>query len=494
MAVRILENYMKANAAAVLTVVESVEKLRTERGGISSPEVAAAISVAMYGAPPKPAAGNVASIVSPPRKRKRLVMGYNSPPRKRKRLVVEDKSLADDVVLLMSVARQGIESNRKRAEAAAENIGRIMREITTAPAACTTIEPYVDTLDKVFVGLNNDYTPCVDCTKYTLSDSTKNITLASFHESTVLDSVEKSLRDVLSKVQERETSKVQEKEPSDNLRQYIKNVATNISMNSIILWADGVESVLKECAQSTPSPSNYFPLISRHASEVRKAVQRIKRLVGESYCKMPATQLISAGDISEFRQAADTCYSALMAETHERIVSNLLFYVNFKVVEGNKQDYVKNRLGTMAGTVREPIRIERRDTTETLFGLCFMFKIMPREFTECVLTFPSANLSSYHGRSGTHLTPLLSYYGPRFEDSWVRFKDVLWERSEAVRKSHERGKRIDYVDATANLTGLVYVLVLDVANAFQAQRTCAYKLLNEIKEQYKLWNKFVHAQ
>lgn len=464
MAVRILEDYMKTNAAAVLTVVESVEKLRAEEG-ISSPEEAAAISVAMYGAPPKPAAGNVASIVS---------------PHKRKRLVVEDKSMADDVVMSMSVARYGIENNRSRAEAAAENIGRIMEEIT--PATCTTIKPYVDILDNVFVGLNDDNTPRVDCTKYKLVRTDKNITPASFQEPDVIASVETSLKEVLSEVQQKDQG------VGNNL--YIKALGNN--MNSIISWADGVENVLKEYEQSAPSTPNYFLLTSRQASKVKMAVKEIMSLVGKSYCRT-ATQLTSARDISKFQKATDTCYTALMAETHERIVSNLLFYTNFKIIEDNEKDYVKNRLGAMAGTVKKPISIERRDAAETLFGLCFMFKIMPPEFVDSVLTFPSADLS-YHGRSGTRLTPLLCNYGPHFEDSWTRFKDVLSERSRAVKELHDRGRRIDYVDAIANLTGPVYVLVIDVANAFQAQRTCAYKLLNEIKEQYRLWNKFVRAR
>lgn len=464
MAARILEDYMKTNAAAVLTVAESVEKLR---GGISSPEEAAAISVAMYGAPPKPAAGNVASIVS---------------PHKRKRLAVDDQAMADDIVTSMSVARYGIENNRSRAEAAVENIARIMEEITTTPATCTTsIKPYVDTLDRVFVGLNDDNTPRVDCTKYKLVETVdkKKITLASFQEHDVIDSVENSLKDMLSEVQQ---------EASDHLKSYIKVLASNVSMNSIISWADGVESALKE-AQSTPSPPppNYFLLISRHASKVKMAVKEIASLVGKSYCRT-ATQLTSAQDISKFQKATDTCYTALMAETHERIVSNLLFYVSFKTVEGNSKHYVKNRLGAMAGTVNKPISIERRDATETLFGLCFMFKIMPPEFVDSVLAFPLADLS----RFGTRLTPLLCNYGPRFQDSWARFKDVLSERSRVV--TRDGGKRIDYVEAIANLTGPVYVLVLDVATAFQAQRTCAYKFLNEIKEQYRLWDTFVQAQ
>nr|BDV50191.1 MAG: wsv308-like protein [Chiromantes dehaani nimavirus] len=458
MATKILEDYMNTTAAAVLTVVESVEKLRTEGGvRILSPEEAAAISVAMYGAPPKPAASNVTSIVSPPYKR----------------LVLEDKSIVDDVVISMSIARHGIENNRSRVEAAVEVICRIMEEITTTTHS--TKQPYVDTLDRVFVGLNNDNTPRVDCTKYKLVGDNKDITLASFQKREVIDSVEGNLKEMLSKVQR----------SNNNLKSYIETLANNIRMNFIISWANNVETALKKETQqqSTPPPPNYFPY------EVQMAVQNIKNLVGKSYLRT-ATQLTSDRDISDFQKAADTCYTALMTETHERIVSNILFNANFKIVEENKKDYVKNRLGVMAGTVKESISIERRNANETLFYLSFMFKIMPPEFVDCVLTFPSADLS-YHGHSGTRLTPLLSNYGPPFEDSWIRFKEVLSERSSAVKA--ENGRRIDYVDATANLTGPVYVLVLDMANAFQAQRTCAYTFLNEIKEQYRLWTKFVQA-
>ena len=450
---------MRTNAAAVLTVAESVEKLRMEEGGISSPEEAASLSVALYGAPPKPSAGDVASLLAPPCKRQRLE--------------VEDKSLADDVVLKMSVARYALENNRKRAETAAENISRIMEEITkTSP---------VDTL---FIGLNNDNTPCVDCSKYKLSGEDKQISVVSFQKTAVIDSVEQQLAELLSKV----------KDPrgggANNLRHYISVLANNASMNTFVAWADKIETTLKEYErlQKTSSVVSSGALVSRHAAKVKLAVTDIMKLVGRAYCKT-VTQLITAQDISTFQKATDICYNALMAETHERIVSHLLFYVNFKTVEGNKKDYVKKRLGSMAGMEKEPLFIERREASEALFCLCFMFKIMPPEFVDCVLTFPSADLS-YHGRSGTRVVPLLNNYGHRFEETWSLFKEVLSERSRVIRGNLSR---IDCVDATANLTGSVYVLVSDVAYTFLQQRACAYNFFNDLKELYGLWNKFAQS-
>lgn len=457
MAVRILENYMKENAAAVLSVVESVEKLRKEGAGILSPEEAAAISVAMYGAPPKPPASNVACILSA------------------KRLWVEDKSMADDVVMSMSVARYGIESNSRRAESAAEKIARIMDDITN------DLKPYIDSPDRVFVGLNDDSTPRVDCTKYTLvNPDKKKITLESFKMSNVTERVEKSLNEILSEVHQQ---KIDHQDASTS--NFINVIMHHAIVKFVISWANNVEFALKEHEQATRP-------ISSHVLKVKSAVKDIMNLVGNSYCST-ATQLTSLPEISRFERAANICYTALMAETYERIVSDLLFYINFKIIRVDDKEYVKNSLGTMAGTVKKPLCIERRDAAETLFGLCFMLKMMPPQFVDIIMTLPWMDLqnSNCHYKG---LPVLLRNYGPRFDDSWARFKDVLSERNRVVKELCDKGGRIDQVDAIANLVGLVYVLVVDAANAFQEQRTCSYKFLNEIKDKFRLWNKFVRAQ
>lgn len=461
---------MKSNAEAVLTVVESIEKLRNE---VISPEQAAALSVAIYGAPPKPPATNVATLIS------------------ERRRVVEDDVLVNDVVLSMSVARYGLENNRNRAESAANNICRIMEGITSTPSITTKTKPYVDTLNEIFVRLNDDNSPRVDCSKYKLVGTDKNVTAASFKEKSVLDQVVSSLKDILSKVDDNYHRNV------GGLQSYVNALANNnSSMNAIVSWADTVENALKKQQQQQLAGGgggggvgdNCF-CGSRYTLKVNIALKEIMRLVGQSYCKT-VSQLTSVQDLNNFEKATDTCFKALMADTHERIICTLLFYVSFKNIIRDEKEYVKKRLGTLAGTTCEPDEIERRTAAETLFGLCFMFKMLPPEFVDSILTFPSGDLS-YHGRSGTRLSPLLSNYGPPFEEPWARFKDVLAERSKVVRTMQNKARRIDSIDAIANLTGSMYVLILDVANAFQAQRTSADKFLNEIKEQYKLWNKFV---
>ena len=479
MARQILEKYMAANAAAVLAVAESVEKLRMEEGRISSPEVAACLSVALYGAPPKPSARSVASLAG---------------SHKGERLEVGDKSMADDVVLSMSVARYGLDCNRRRAEAAAAKISCIMEEIARTPVARTARKPYVNTLDRVFIGLNDDNTPRVDCSKYKLTGREKKITVASFQVAAVIESVEEQLTEVFSDVQDPQGGR------ANKFGTFLNTLVHNVNFVNVVAWADGIESALKEHERRPGTSSSSSTacsgegggaLTSRHANDVTTAVNSIMKLVGKSFGKT-VTQLTSAQDISEFQIAARTCYSALMEETHERIVCLLLFYVSFKVVDGSERDYVKKRLGAMAGTVREPLFIERREASETLFGLCFMLKVMPPDLVHCILSFPSA-VFSYHGGEGTCVESLLRGFGPCFEGSWNRFMDVLSHRSLAVRALNDKRSRVDCVDATANLTGPVYVLILDVADAFQAQRACAYKCLNIIKEQCQLWSRFVKS-
>nr|BDT62686.1 MAG: wsv308-like protein [Metapenaeus ensis nimavirus]GBG35492.1 wsv308-like protein [Metapenaeus ensis nimavirus] len=460
----ILEKYLEATAKAVLAVAQSVEKQWEMEGTQPSVEMAAALSVAMYGAPPKPTAGDIADLLPSHGGRKNM----------------RDASLAEKTVLAMSVARYGIEATHKIAETAAEDIYDIMASIVSRPSP-SNVRPYIERT--VFIGLNGDNHPIVDCTKYKMDGDETQMSPSMFTSTVVLEEVEKDLVDLFSEVQDPEMTRV-------NLKSYVKRIATNGQMESIMSWGDEAERKLRRREQ--PEQSCYHLSdyqISRRATEVNAAVADIMRHVGKSYCSK-ATQLISAQDIINFQRAIGTCYDALMADTHECIISHVFFYANFKIMEDNPKTYVKEKLGTAAGTLSRPATLKRRTVSEMLFYLCFMFKIMPVDFVGSVLTFPDKGLS-YHGRSGTRLGPLLSNYGPRFQESWSLAQGVLQKRRETVTHLTQNKTRVDTLDAFANLTGPVYVLVLAVAKTFQAQRACAFKFLKEIDEQYKLWNKFV---
>ncbi|MPD05176.1 hypothetical protein E2C01_100907 [Portunus trituberculatus] len=289
---------------------------------------------------------------------------------------------------------------------------------------------------------------------------------------------------------------------------FVTTVAKHVNLGALVAWADSVEKAIRSpnnispssAAVTTPAPvlatgpsRVVDEITSRNSSVAETAVRNIYNLVSRSYCRT-VTQLTSAQDILKFKKAADTCFEALMTDARERAIVNFLFSVNFKVVEGNSErEFVKQRLASMAGN-REPLVIARRTAEEMLFGTCFMFKVMPREFVACILNFPTMSLSSHHGLSGTCLAPLLNNYGPSFDNSWSLFNQVLQQRSEAVKPLSGKLNRVDTRDASSNLTGPVYVLVLDLARTLTHQRTCSKNFLDKLREQYLLWNKFVEGK
>lgn len=458
MDVRDFENYMKGTANAVLAVVESAEKLK---GSTIDVEDAALIFAMMYGETPKPSAHNVAAVVA-----------ASSSLSARQKIM---EGMDDKTMLTVSAARFGMEHNRLRAEANAKLICKIMEDITPPSYQ----QQRSSAPSKVHVGLNDDNSPRVDCNQYTLEGAVQTITAASFSKPTVLTGVEAHLKDIFSRI---------DPQPPDSF-QYVKSLATSNSIASIVTWADAVETALRTTDPAERAASHLCtdsPLVSRCASDVKRAMMVIMEVVGKSYCRT-VTQLSSAQDIDKFDKATETCYKALMSDTHERILCSMLFYMCFQILAPDTQDYVKNVLGALSGAAKTtPVAVRRRSAAETLFGLCFMFKVLPSEFVGSVLTFPPGALS-YHGLSGTCLGPLLANYGPRFEEPWARFKELLAERRATVRSV--RG-RLDTVDAGANLTGPVYVLVSDAAQAFQAQRTSTETFLNELKEKYELWDTF----
>lgn len=144
----------------------------------------------------------------------------------------------------------------------------------------------------------------------------------------------------------------------------------------------------------------------------------------------------------------------------------------------------------MAGN-KKPVSLARRTPEEMLFGICFLFKVMPCEFVSCILYSPPMNLTPQRGPSGTCLETLLRGYGPSFENSWLTFNEVLQERINAIKTTPGKLRRVDTHDAYVNLTGPVYVLILDLARTLTHQRTCSKNFLDKITEQYLLWNTFV---
>lgn len=468
----VFEKYMKQTASAVLEVVESAEKFK---GRTVDVEQAAILLALMYGDAPKTSAGNVASIVA----------ASSSVTAQQKLL----RDCDEKTGLAISAARYGIEHNQQRAESSATEICKIMEEI--APSALTALKLRLANTNKVHIGLNDDNTPRVDCSRYSIiasnNDATRNITAASFADTTVLDTVEKKLKDIFSKLDP------QQQQPDSLI--YVKNLANSHSMTAIVAWADAVEGVLRTAdpaLQRASSMCTDSPLVSRYASAITRAMIVIMEVVGKSYCKT-VTQLSSAQDLDKFDKATETCYKALMADTHERLVCTVLFYVCFRPTQVNSKEYVKRMLGAMSGSSNtEPVAIERRSAADTLFGLCFMFKMLPSEFVDGILSFPSGGFS-YHGLSGTSLGPLLSNYCPRFEEPWLLFKGLLAERTAMVRNVVINGGSIEAVDAGANLTGPVYVLISDAALAFQRQRFCTGRMLADVKEKYDLWDSYTRS-
>ena len=432
MAAKILEEYMKTTASAVLTVVNSVESLKTT----ISQEEAAAISVAMYGAPPKPSVSDVATISHPHKRRK-----------------LEDKMLIDnDAVLSMSVARYGIQKNLERVEAILENIERIMIEIAVSS---NRMMP-----DEIFVGLHEPY---IDSTKYKLIEGEEE-TIESFKN--CMQSVEENLKEVFENTLYLEDL-------------HIDYVLKNI--NPALRWANCIEMELKSKQASPPQPA-----VFRRSVVIRAAVTELKRLVGKSICRT-ATQLISAQDIHAFEDATRCCYNALLATIHEQIISNVLFDVFFELSEKNEKKIAQKRLKLN----EEPFFIKRRDAAETLFGLCFISIVMPG-MADVVFTFPPKHLHHSEWTESCSIKVLRKILNPHFENSWICFQNVLAERKRQVIKYEDL--RIDNVDAIANLTGPVYFLISDVNNALEQLRISAYKFFNKTSMHCSLWKKLIKFQ
>lgn len=259
--------------------------------------------MALYGAPPKPSAGDVASV---------LKQG------------ISDQGLSEDVLLKMSVARRGQETNLKRANAAADDINAIMEDISCRGDFKYAFRQF--NLDKVHIGMLDNNTPVVACDRYIMQTPTnattpeEEVTVQALQNQQTIQAVGNKLDEIFEHVQDASNRKA-------DILSFVKSVTGNVNLGSLVAWADAVEKAINSPLTCVDE------IVSRNSVKAKNAVQTIYSLVGSSYGRI-ATQLTSAQDIRNLNNAAETCYELLMADTVERAFINFVFYVSFKVLVG----------------------------------------------------------------------------------------------------------------------------------------------------------------
>nr|BDU62212.1 wsv308-like protein [Chionoecetes opilio bacilliform virus]GAV93231.1 capsid protein [Chionoecetes opilio bacilliform virus] len=424
-AVDIIEGYMKSMAEAVLRMVESVENMQE---GTATAEEAAKLMAIAYGSSPKPTTKNVAALVC-------------------------SNNTDSDISLSISAARYGMRMNRLRADASAIDISNIMDTIIS------THRPIRPRIIEVHVGMTSTGVR-VDCSKYSLNDNDDG-------DEVDTNNVITRLQGIFGDVEKYE---------------YVEKLV--VCMTGVYQWSDQVAQIIRKGEENNTSHTTN-PRLSLSSREVRDAVRKITELVGSSFGRT-VTQLTTGQELSKFKKATCICYQALMANTREQVICDVLFNVCFKRPPVNAKD----KIIEMSGGRVEKEKLERRSKNDILYGLCFLSEMLPSGFLKSIWSVSDA----CHGGSSNALYPLLSHYYPRAEEPWHRFKDVIEERERVIAASQGEKCGADVTDAVSNLTGLVYVLVSDVAYAYSLQRTCTERLVSDVTQHCNFWTTFIEAE
>nr|BDT63097.1 MAG: wsv308-like protein [Sicyonia whispovirus] len=452
MSSEILEQYMKETSRAVLAAAAGLERLN----GVSSLEDAAALSAALYGAPPKPSAASVAELTS----RGRL----------------DDRNLEDEALLSISAARWGVSSSVQSLNDALEDIN-VATHGVSSPLGIPGQSLFAWAPEDMHVGLNRDNSPVVTPGRFTIVEP--ELAQNPAPGKAFKEEAEKQLGDILG-LAEGDTS---------GHKAFVGSVADSGRLESLVCWADEFEAAVERARGGSWPDSVQSP----YASEAAAAVQTISSLVASS-CFKTHSQLSSPSELETFGKAATDLFRVLMADTYQKVMSCFLFHASFAVVRPrDARDDVRRRLADGGGSSRQSVKVKRRTAAETLSAVCFVLKMMPSSFVNIVFEFPRTGLGSHHGSSSTSLFPALSCIGPQFATAQDKYIQALKARRSVARRASEEGKRADYADAAVNLTGSAASLLSLLARTLLLQRTCSLVFLRKMKEYQRLWSDFSEA-
>ena len=235
-------------------------------------------------------------------------------------------------------------------------------------------------------------------------------------------------------------------------------------------------------------------VMETHMTDTKMALAKTLHLIRRSSGRT-VTQLSTVEELNSFRENIDCCRNTLIMGTKERIVSTLLFYVSFKPSSGSELNYIRKKVGTLTESGRiddynEPIiEIERRTLYETLFGLCYFFKVLPPVYTDFLFSLESLSKTKlYDNRLVTHLS---NSCDQNFDALWDRYIDFLQKRIEFLKKLRDTDKKIDGVDVCNNLMGPTHTLVSDVALALENIKYSLNNFLVDLREKYNLWQSYI---
>lgn len=429
---RVFKQYLLDSTNAIINVARSIESF----SDVITPQDAEVASAILFGTP-KPSAGDVASLIN-----------Y------RRRQVPKDE-LSSDILNAVSVAKFGHDYHNRRAE---RNMSEIFDYINRLPVpgkvslyrrygcgsdASTKPLNKMRNYSAVNIGLTVTGDPVLDKEKYVSASTNPKATADTIGTERAFDeaAVKDTLLDMFSLLNI-------EIGDIDSLIQLTKMKAIDIA----IKWAESVEKQLLSnfIVDSGIQQQQSQTMTEMYMSDAKEGIHSLCNLVRDTFFK-PASQLTRLQDIDDMQANMRKCVSLIKVNALERMVSALLFYSCFKVVDSPKETIASE------GGVMKRKKIIRRKTNDMFVGLCFFFQNFHTSYADAL--FGINDLVNHRSYTEGIVRSLLSGYSYDFDGPWTTFNNVLDKRREIINRS--QGVREDVLDCRVNLSSPMYVVISD---------------------------------
>nr|BDT63183.1 MAG: wsv308-like protein [Hemigrapsus takanoi nimavirus]GBG35376.1 wsv308-like protein [Hemigrapsus takanoi nimavirus] len=469
---RVFEQYLLESTNAIVNVARNVESF----SDVFTPQDAELTSAILFGTP-KPSAGDVASLVN-----------Y-------KRRQVPKDELSSNILNAVSVTKFGQEYHNKRAE---RNMSEIFGYINRLPVpgkvsvyrssgygcglsgggASTKALTKMRDHNSVNIGLTMAGDPVLDKEKYVSGSTDPRATAETIGMEQELDEavVKTTLLDMFSLLEI-------ESDDIDSLIKLTKMKAIKIA----IRWAESVEKQLLSSFIASVDQQQQHQvdqtLTEMYMSDAKEGIHSLCNLVRDTFFR-PASQLTRVQDVDDMQANMKKCVSLINVNALERMVSALLFYSCFEVLDSPQETIA------LEGGVIKKKKIIKRSTNNIFVALCFFFQNFRTSYADAL--FGLDDLVNHRSYTEGIARSLLSGYTYDFDGPWTTFNHVLDKRREVINRSP--GVREDVLDCRVHLSSPMYAVVSDALGSVRQFVDSLENFLLDVRDKYLILESYYNVR
>lgn len=465
----VLEDYLLQSARAVAAVAQRVE----EMPGMT-PQDAQVLSAVLFGTP-KPSASEVVSLVN-----------Y-----KRRRISKED--LPAKLLSAISVSRFSQDSMSRRAGDAVREICGHIGRVKVPGKGINTMgcgilgdkqRKMVDRMRErhsIAIGMTSSGAAVVDIGKYTIKTTnpdtlTDTASPSNSPPEDSLTSTRTGRNTIKKKLQTIFASLDLDDKDLDSV---ISLVDKTKALHTALAWAGSVKAQLFD-KKTAPQEDT---ITGACLTDAIDGVYDMYNMFRDNFLQT-ASPLTKEEDINKVQNGMKRCVDLINANALERVVTALLFYSCFKVVNETKE------LIGIEGGVKKKLCIELRNSDDIFTALCFFFQSFPANYAD--ILYSVDNLTAHRAYAEGYVRNLLTGYSNDPGTPWEALNEALNKKREIVR--NRAGLRDDVVECRVNLSSPMYVVIYDALSTIRELVEGLENFLIDVRDKQILFDNYLNGR